>query len=136
LEHAGIRVLRDSVAVIAGHVVIVGRDDATNRERCDVEKLTSGLFPDQTTILLDHQPSNLDEASRAGIDLQISGHTHRGQVWPATWITDRIFERSHGAHQKGDTGYYITSGLGIWGGKFRLGSRSEYLVINLLPRSR
>ncbi len=137
LEHSGIRVLRDSVAVIAGEVAIVGRDDASNRERKTIDQLTAPLFDDQTTILLDHQPLRLEEAARAGIDLQVSGHTHRGQLWPATWITDRIFQFSHGTHTRpgasGTTTYHITQGLGIWGGKFRLGSRSEYLVVTLRP---
>jgi predicted MPP superfamily phosphohydrolase len=109
----------------------VGRDDLSNRERKSIAALTSGLFGDMTTILLDHQPADLSEAADAGIDFQISGHTHRGQIWPATWITDRLFERSHGAHLRGSTRYFITQGLGIWGGKFRLGSRSEYLVIKV-----
>lgn len=134
LEHAGIRVLRDSVAVVAGSVAIVGRDDASNRKRKSVGELTAGLFDDITTILLDHQPNRLEEAAKEGISLQISGHTHRGQIWPATWITDKMFERSHGEHGKDSTRYFITQGLGIWGGKFRIGSRSEYLVINIIPR--
>jgi predicted MPP superfamily phosphohydrolase len=134
LEQAGVRVLRDSVAMIADGVAVVGRDDASNRGRATVASLTAGLPEGVATILLDHQPLDLDEAADAGIDLQISGHTHRGQLWPATWITDRLFERSHGALQKGSTNYYITQGLGIWGGKFRLGSRSEYLVIRVRRR--
>ncbi len=135
LEHAGIRVLRDTTALVAGGVAIVGRDDASNRSRRPVASLTEPLFADMTTIMLDHQPTHLAEASDAGISLQISGHTHRGQIWPATWITDRIFEHSHGTHvhtgSRGSTTYHITQGLGIWGGKFRLGSRSEYLVIRV-----
>lgn len=135
LEQAGVTVLRDSVAVIAGNVAVVGRDDASNDKRKTVAELVGHLPDDCTTILLDHQPYRLEEAEEAGIDLQISGHTHRGQIWPATWITDAIFERSHGALQKGGTRYYISQGLGIWGGKFRIGSRSEYIVVNFkLPR--
>jgi predicted MPP superfamily phosphohydrolase len=133
LEHAGVKVLRDSVTLIAGNVAIVGRDDATNSARKSIAELTGRLFDDQTTILVDHQPHRLEEAAAARIDLQISGHTHRGQIWPATWITDRIFERSHGSYQKGGTLYYISQGLGIWGGKFRIGSRSEYVVVELRP---
>ncbi|MDR2894808.1 MAG: metallophosphoesterase [Alistipes sp.] len=132
--HAGITPLRDSIAVLAGGVVIVGRDDRPRDGRKTIEELTASLFDDQTTILLDHQPYRLDEAADAGIDLQISGHTHRGQIWPITWITDRMFECSHGHYQKGSTRYYITQGLGIWGGKLRIGSRSEYIVINITPR--
>lgn len=134
LEHAGITVLRDSVAVVAGSLAIAGRDDHSNRERKSIAELTKTLFDDQTTILLDHQPLRLGDAAAAGIDLQISGHTHRGQIWPATLITDRMFECSHGFYQKDGTQYFISQGLGIWGGKFRIGSRSEYLVVNLLPK--
>ncbi len=133
LAEAGVRVLRDSVTVVADGVAIVGHDDASNRARRSVAELKAALPDGLTTILLDHQPSDLREAEDAGIDLQISGHTHRGQIWPATWITDRMFECSHGEYRRGATRYYITQGLGIWGGKFRLGSRSEYIVINLSP---
>ncbi len=138
LEHAGIRPLRDSVAIVGGGVAIIGRDDASNRSRRTVASLTAPLFADMTTILLDHQPTHLSDATDAGVTLQISGHTHRGQIWPATWITDRIFDYSHGTHTRpgarGTTTYHITQGLGIWGGKFRLGSRSEYLVVTLTPQ--
>ena len=65
------------------------------------------------------------------IDFQLSGHTHRGQVWPISWITDAIYECSWGIHQRGNTHYYISSGLGIWGGKFRIGTQSEYVVTTL-----
>ena len=83
------------------------------------------------TIVLDHQPYHLEEAEAAGIDFQLSGHTHRGQVWPISWITDAIYECSWGEHQRGSTRYYISSGLGIWGGKFRIGTQSEYIVATL-----
>ena len=83
------------------------------------------------TILLDHQPYNLKEAEEAGIDFQFSGHTHRGQVWPISWITGRMYEKAWGHLQRGDTRYYISSGLGIWGAKIRIGTRSEYLVLHI-----
>jgi predicted MPP superfamily phosphohydrolase len=85
----------------------------------------------QYSIVLDHQPYNLDRAETAGIDFQLSGHTHRGQVWPISWITDHIYECSWGSHQRGNTQFYISSGLGIWGGKFRIGTQSEYVVATL-----
>jgi predicted MPP superfamily phosphohydrolase len=85
------------------------------------------------TILLDHQPYNLDRAEAADIDFQLSGHTHRGQVWPISWITDHIYECSWGNHQRGNTRYYVSSGIGIWGGKFRIGTQSEYVVANIIP---
>ena len=86
--------------------------------------------------MLDHQPHHLDEAEQAGIDLQLSGHTHRGQVFPINLIVDQLYERSHGYHRRGATQYYVSSGIGIWGGKYRIGTQSEYAVITLRPQAK
>jgi hypothetical protein len=72
-----------------------------------------------------------EEAEKAGIDLQLSGHTHRGQVWPVAWITDALYECSWGSLRKGATDYYVSSGLGIWGAKYRIGTQSEYVVVDV-----
>ena len=88
------------------------------------------------TLLLDHQPYHLEEAERCGIDFQFSGHTHHGQVWPASWVTDALYEDAFGSLRKGGTRYYVSSGMGIWGGKFRIGTRSEYVVLTLTDTSR
>jgi hypothetical protein len=133
---AGIHLLRDSCA-LAGNLLIIGRDDRTNQHRKNLGKLMAearaqGVRTDTAfTILLDHQPHALEQAEHAGIDLQLSGHTHRGQVWPISWITDRIYECSWGPWQRGKTRYYVSSGIGIWGGKFRIGTQSEYAVITI-----
>ena len=129
-REAGITLLRDSVATV-GDIALLGRDDRINRHRRPLGKFSTQNS--QFFVVLDHQPSQLEEAEQAGIDLQISGHTHRGQMWPLSWITDRIYECSWGTLTKGNTTYCVTSGLGIWGAKYRLGSQSEYLVINLVP---
>lgn len=126
---AGITLLRDSVARFEG-LTLIGRDDRTNRSRKPLEELADGV--EGFSILLDHQPYHLEEAEKAGIDFQFSGHTHRGQVWPVSWVTDAMFEKSWGHHQRGNTRYYISSGLGIWGPKIRVGTRSEYLVLHLI----
>ena len=128
LAEAGITVLKDSAAVFDG-IRIIGRDDRSNPSRKPLSELAcgDGLF----TILLDHQPYDLGEASAAGIDFQFSGHTHRGQFWPVSWLTDLMYEKSWGHYMLGDTRYYISSGLGIWGPKIRIGSRSEYLVLHI-----
>lgn len=127
-REAGITLLKDSVAHYKG-VDIIGRNDRTARRRAPVSDLAAGL--EGFTILLDHQPYHLEEAEHAAIDFQFSGHTHRGQVWPISWITDALYEKSWGHHQRGTTRYYISSGLGIWGPKIRIGTRSEYLVLHL-----
>lgn len=128
---AGITLLRDSVAAVDG-INIIGRDDRTNPHRKSVNELMVMADKSKFTILLDHQPYKLDEAEKAGVDFQLSGHTHYGQVWPISWIEDAMYEDAYGPLQKGKTQYYVTSGIGIWGGKFRIGTRSEYLVVNLM----
>ena len=127
-EAAGIRVLKDSVAHFKG-VDVIGRKDRSARSRAVLQDLAEGL--EGFTLLLDHQPDHLEEAEQAGIDFQFSGHTHRGQVWPVSWATDLMFEKSWGHYRKGNTRYYISSGLGLWGAKIRVGTRSEYLVLKL-----
>ena len=134
-QQAGIHLLRDSVAVV-DDIAIIGRDDRTNPHRQSLGKIMTtaterSSLDEQFTILLDHQPYYLEQAERLGIDFQFSGHTHRGQVWPISWITDAVYECSFGHHLRGNTRYYVSSGLGIWGGMFRIGTRSEYVVLEI-----
>ena len=128
---ANICLLSDSAAVIDSSLVIIGRDDRSNPRRKRVEQLVGQADLSKYVILLDHQPYELEHSERAGVDFQLSGHTHRGQVWPISWITDAQYECSWGSHQRGGTQYYISSGIGIWGGKFRIGTQSEYVVATL-----
>ena len=151
-KDAGIHLLRDSIVRIGnqsdkngkmGNLVIIGRDDRTNQHRKSIAEIiaqANANDPASTkaidskkdfTILLDHQPYHLEEAEQNGIDFQFSGHTHHGQVWPISWITDAIYEDAFGPLQKGKTQYYVSSGMGIWGGKFRIGTRSEYVVLTI-----
>ena len=125
---AGITLLKDSVARFKG-LEIIGRDDRSNRNRRSIYELAGSL--QGFTLLLDHQPSRLEEAEGAGIDFQFSGHTHHGQVWPLSWVTDALFEKAHGFYSRNKTLYYVSSGLGIWGPKIRVGTRSEYLVLHI-----
>ena len=131
---AGIQLLQDSIAIV-GDLCIIGRDDRTNIHRKSLGKImaenTSLISHSSFLILLDHQPYHLEQAERHHIDFQFSGHTHHGQVWPISWITESIYECAFGAYKKGHTDYYISSGLGIWGGKFRIGTRSEYVVVTI-----
>ena len=130
LGKTGIRILRDDTVNIAG-VTIVGRDDRSNRHRKDVGQLMQGIDRSHYIIMLDHQPYQLELAEQAGVDLQLSGHTHRGQVWPLNWVTKKLYECDYGQYRRGDTDYYVSSGMGIWGGKFRIGTDSEYAVITI-----
>ena len=127
-EEAGIELLRDEVREFDG-IRVIGRDDRYNPRRKPIQALVPP--GDAFTLLLDHQPYHLEEAEAAGIDFQFSGHTHNGQVWPLSWVTELMYEKAWGHHTRGNTRYYVSSGLGIWGPKIRIGTRSEYLVLHI-----
>ncbi len=150
LQQAGVTLLRDSVVDI-GDLLLVGRDDRTNPRRLSLHQLlmeaphrggdSRGVVSDEApgggagryVIVLDHQPLGLEEAAEEGVDFQLSGHTHHGQVFPASLLTDAIYTVSHGSYALGRTRYYVSSGLGIWGCKARIGTRSELIVATLSP---
>lgn len=131
-KRSEITLLRDSLFTLDG-ITLIGRDDYTNRKRQPLQNIMKQADQLGFTLLLDHQPLHLDESVKNEIDFQFSGHTHRGQIFPASLIADGLFELSHGYMQKGKTHFYVSSGIGIWGGKFRIGTRSEYLVLDLKP---
>ncbi len=128
---AGINLLVDTCVVFNEDIMIVGRDDRSNNNRKTCNQLLEAQNKDKYTILLDHQPYNLQQAQLNGVDFQFSGHTHYGQVFPINLITSAIYEKAYGQYKLGKTNYYISSGLGIWGGKFRIGTKSEYAVLLL-----
>ena len=129
VDKTDITLLRDSVARV-GEIAIVGRDDMMRGER----KTLLELAPrDAYVVVLDHQPSSIEESVGLGADLHISGHTHRGQVWPINWLADAIFEQSHGHRKWQNSEVIVSSGLSLWGPPFRIGTDSELVVIVLQP---
>jgi predicted MPP superfamily phosphohydrolase len=86
-------------------------------------------------ILLDHQPNNLEEAEQADVDLQLSGHTHHGQLFPLHYITGKMYEQDWGYLRKGKTQYYISCGTGTWGPPVRTSGFSEVVIIDLAFRA-
>lgn len=129
-KQCGITLLSDSMTLIDNAFYLVGRDDKSNHNRKTIQDLCQNADPSKPVILMDHQPFHLEEAAQNHIALQISGHTHDGQLFPISLITKLMYEKSYGYLQKENTQYFITSGIGIWGGKYRIGTRSEYVVIN------
>ena len=129
-RRTGITLLRDSTLTV-GDLLIVGRDDRSNRHRKSTAQLLAGADRSKFIILLDHQPYHLEESQQCGVDFQFSGHTHEGQVWPISLIVHSMYEDAWGFCQKGDTRYYVSSGMGIWGGKYRIGTRSEYVIATI-----
>ena len=130
LQKAGIIVLRDEVEMIDSTFYIVGREDRTNSKRKSLSEIINGLDKKKPLILMDHQPYHLEEAEQNDIDLQISGHTHNGQFFPGNLFVKRMYELAYGYLKKGKTHFYVSSGLGLWGPQYRIGTQSELVVIN------
>ena len=136
LEAHGVTMLRDSVANIAGSFYVAGREDRdknrfSGQKRLEVAELLSNIDHSLPIILLDHQPFALDKAAEAGVDLQLSGHTHHGQLWPLNFMTKAIYEVSMGYKQKGKSHFYVSPGFGGWGPPVRTGNRPEIVMIKL-----
>ena len=133
------RVLRDEIVSLPNGLQIVGREDRASRQfagkrRLSLDTLMTGVNPSLPVILMDHQPFHLEESTRAGVDLQLSGHTHHGQLWPFNHITSAIYELSHGYRRIGETHFYVSSGVGTWGPPVRLGNRPEIVLLTLRSR--
>ncbi|MDR0970137.1 MAG: metallophosphoesterase [Lentimicrobiaceae bacterium] len=130
-KKANIVLLRDNVLVIDKQLTLIGRDDRSNQSRKPLHELVAQTKNDLPILLIDHQPYNLDEAVENNVTLMVSGHTHNGQVWPITWIVENMYELAHGYMQKGNSHFYVSSGLGLWGPLLRIGSKSEIGLIRL-----
>ncbi|MDD2554068.1 MAG: metallophosphoesterase [Desulfotomaculaceae bacterium] len=136
LQEAGITVLRDEYQKIAGSFYLVGRDyqygerfgEAGSQELSQVMVGLDRLLP---VIMLDHQPSNLVEGQKQGVDLQISGHTHLGQLFPLNIFTGLLFETDWGHLRKGDFQLIVTCGFGTWGPPIRVGNVPEIVDIDI-----
>ncbi|MBN1756425.1 metallophosphoesterase, partial [bacterium] len=107
LTDHNIRVLRDEGLTIHDYFYLIGRDDPSfsrysGKNRASLESLTAQQDTLLPSVVMDHQPLHLEEASRNKVFLQVSGHTHRGQFWPFNWATDNIYECSHGYIKKDD----------------------------------
>lgn len=129
LKAHGVNVLVDSSILIDSSFYLIGRDDRKNRK--GIFDLCTFVDKSKPLILLNHQPFNLKESAENGIDLQISGHTHHGQLWPFGYITNAIFELSRGYKKIESTHFIVSTGYGTWGPPIRLGNRPEILVIDI-----
>ncbi len=136
LEEHGVTELRDIYVKIAGSFYVIGREDRASKGfagklRKPLTELMEGIDKNLPVFMMDHQPVHLEEAEKHGIDLQLSGHTHHGQLWPFNFITKNIYELSMGYKKKGNTHYYVSCGVGSWGPPIRTGNRPEIVEINL-----
>ena len=159
LKKTPVVLLRDSVVLHPYGVAIAGRDDSSNRKRLSTEELlrkinetasadkdcdnvataeaaseVSGRYGKEyacPVILLDHQPYEIALKDSLGVDVQFSGHTHRGQVWPMSILVNRMYEQSHGYRKWNNSHVIVSSGLSLWGPPFRIGTNSDIWVMNI-----
>ena len=136
LKEAGVTLLRDSSVQVAGSFYIVGREDRYHeltggKGRKEPGDLLRGIDPELPVIMLDHQPLELAAAGHAGVDLLLSGHTHRGQFFPFNLITARLFEIDHGYLKKDGLHVIVSSGAATWGPPVRIGTSSEIVSITV-----
>ncbi len=136
LTRHGIRFLRDEHLLVDGKFYLVGREDRQSRlfldrERKPLEEILGGVDKTRPVILLDHQPVRLNDAAVNGVDLQLSGHTHQGQLWPVSLLVSKIYRISHGYGRILDTHFYVSSGFGTWGPPVRVGNRPEIVQIQV-----
>jgi predicted MPP superfamily phosphohydrolase len=124
-------VLIDSTICVNNSFWLIGRDDRSQDKRLPLNQLIEKTNPNQPLFLLDHQPYHLEEAAACGVDIQVSGHTHNGQLWPLNHIVDRVYELGYGYLKKENTHIVVTSGLGLWGPQFRVGTQSELVILNI-----
>jgi uncharacterized protein len=132
LKVHGVRVLRDEAVRINNSFYLVGREDRMinriGRERRPMKDLLDDVPREYPIILMDHQPFGVEESMENGVDLQVSGHTHHGQLWPLNYITEAIYSVSWGYRKDGNRHLYVSCGVGTWGPPVRLGNVPE--VIN------
>ena len=132
MDRINIRILQDSFIIIEDQIIIIGRKDKTDQNRASIETLMKSVDKTKLIIMMDHQPFELNQAFDNGVDILLSGHTHRGQMAPNHLITKKIYELDWGYKQKRQLHTFVSSGFGFWGPPLRIGSRSEIVQIDVV----
>ncbi len=131
IRATGVRILENEKLTIDGLQLVGVPDHASgnaNRFRATLDRLS--IDRSRPSILLSHAPHALPIAEQSGISLQLSGHTHGGQIFPFTWFTSKIFrEFTKGLHRHGQMQVYTTTGAGTWGPPLRVGTNPEIILI-------
>ena len=141
LKKADITFLEDSVELVADRFYLAGRRDASVRrsgarqERESAAALAAGLDKSRPIIFMDHQPVDFPREDEAGVDLILSGHTHRGQFFPVNIVTACIYKKagavSYGYWRGRSAQGIVSSGAGVWGPPIRIGTASEVAVVDI-----
>ena len=136
LEKMGIQVLRNrrvSIGDAGGSFDLVGVDDWSGPEehKYDLQSALAGRDPERASVLLAHQPANFERAAEAGVGLQLSGHTHGGQMFPFNFLVGMATPYVAGLYRHQGAQLYVSRGTGYWGPPFRVGSPPEIVKVVL-----
>ena len=129
--NAGIELLRDTVIVVADKFSLAGRLDSHFENRKTVEELLQTAADTLPLIMLDHRPTELFEVAKTKTDIQVSGHTHNGQLFPINLILKRMYILNYGYKKIENTNFFVTSGIRLWRYPVRTVSKSEIVTVNV-----
>ncbi|MEH8045466.1 metallophosphoesterase [Gallibacterium anatis] len=131
----GVYLLTDQAVIVSDKFILAGRNDEMDQLRQTTEQILASIPAEKRQnlpiLLMDHRPFSLAENANAGADIQVSGHTHNGQIFPGNVIEKWVYELSYGYKQIKQMHTFVTSGYGFWGVPFRLGSQSEVMIIDV-----
>ena len=122
--------------MVSPELAVIGRmEQSLDRNRKSVQELASELEPGSYKVVLDHRPVELEENADAGVDLQLSGHTHAGQIWPTGQLAELlgINEMNYGIKNIEGFLAFVSSGIAGWGYGVGTGGHSEYVLIEVKP---
>ncbi len=128
---AGINMLTDTYVVIDNSFCLVGRNDRRSNNRKSIDELLDNIPDRLPVIVLDHRPTHLEQVSKRGVDIQVSGHTHNGQLFPLNYIIESIYELAWGYKKIRGTHFFVTCGIQVWGPPVKTAGNSEIMVINV-----
>ncbi len=130
-DKAGMKVLCDTILIVDSSFTLAGRYDSHFSGRKTVYDLLYSSPDSLPLILVDHRPTEITQVSSTKADIQLSGHTHNGQLFPINLITRSVYELSWGHMKKGNTHFFVTSGIRLWGPPVRTTGKSEIMVIDI-----
>lgn len=130
MKKANVTMLLDETILINDEFYLTGQEDLTNKNRLPLEVLKP-LDETKPWIIMNHTPTQLEVPTKLQADLHLSGHTHKGQLWPNNYLTNRLFEVDYGYLKKETTHFLVSSGYGFWGPPMRIGSQAELWVVHL-----
>lgn len=130
-DRAGMKLLNDSNVVIEGSFNLLGRYDSHFSRRKSIGALIKSVKDSLPVILIDHRPTEMEEVSKTLVDVQLSGHTHDGQMFPINLILKSMYRLTWGYEKIRNTNFFVTSGIRLWGPPVRTTGKSEIMVIEV-----